>query len=209
MAKQFRYFVGIDEAGRGPLAGPVAVAAVVQPIRMSRRVLDSDKSLGILRDSKHLSPKKRERWFGWLRKQQIARRLRFTSSLVGEKTIDRIGIVRAVKIGIRRVLGRLKIKPGQYRIVLDGGLKASAKYKNQQTVIRGDSTVPIIMLASIVAKIRRDRRLVRLAHRFPSYGFEIHKGYGTKKHYTALRRRGLSSIHRRSFLKKYFGDDPR
>lgn len=186
------------------MAGPVAVAIVAVPT-MSRRVLKDSNDLGFgpLRDSKHLTPSRRESWFAWLKKQQARGRLRFTVSLVGEKTIDQKGIVVAVKTGIRRILHRLKIRPGQCQILLDGGLKAPAKYKNQQTVIRGDSTVTIIMLASIAAKVRRDRRMRRLAKRYPGYGFEIHKGYGTRVHYAALRRRGLSSLHRRSFLKKF------
>lgn len=195
----YKYLIGIDEAGRGPLAGPVAVAAVaVSRLNLDRKRFDL--GFGPLRDSKHLAPRRREEWFGWLKKQRARGRLRFTASLVGEKTIDRIGIVRAVKIGIRRVLGRLKIRSNDCRILLDGGLKAPAKYHNQRTVIHGDNLIPIIMLASIAAKVRRDRRMGRLSKRYPGYGFEIHKGYGTKKHYAALRRQGLSPLHRRSFM---------
>lgn len=187
------------------MAGPVSVAAVVLPPRTtllkSSRVVLGD---GRLRDSKHLTPAAREEWFRWLKKQQAVGRLYFSVSLVGEKIVDSKGIVPAVKIGIRRVLYRLQMSPDDCRLRLDGSLKAPAKYLNQQTVIRGDSTVPIIMLASIAAKVRRDRRMMRLARRYVGYGFEIHKGYGTRKHYATLRRRGLSPLHRRSFLKKLF-----
>ncbi len=185
------------------MAGPVAVAAIAI---MSRSNLDRkrfDLGFGKLRDSKHLAPRRREEWFDWLRKQQAARWLRFTVSLVGEKTIDRIGIVRAVKIGVKRCLARLDLKPEQCRILLDGSLHAPKIYQNQKTIIRGDNRIKIIMLASIAAKVRRDRRMRRLAKRYPGYGFEIHKGYGTRAHYVALRQRGLSPLHRRSFLKKF------
>ena len=210
--KKGRYLIGIDEAGRGPLAGPVSVAAVAI---MSRLNLDGlllrpnlsaprfDLGFGSLRDSKKLSAEKRGRWFNWLQFQQARGRLLFKTALVGEKIIDRQGIVPAVRIGIARVLRRLKILPDHSRILLDGGLRAPAKYKNQQTIIRGDSSVPIIMLAAIAAKVRRDRRMIRLARRYPNYQFEIHKGYGTRRHYAALRRHGLSPLHRRSFLKKF------
>src|SRR3989344_818710 len=195
--RQPRYVVGIDEAGRGPLAGPVSVAAVVaRSTQLSRIVLDSDKSLGILRDSKKLSPKKREQWFKWLKEKRKNKQLRFAVSLVGEKIIDREGIVSAVRIGIRRCLKRFGLKPEQCRVLLDGSLYAPKIYQNQKTIICGDEKIPIIMLASIIAKVRRDRRMVKLARVYPYYHFQIHKGYGTRLHCAALRRHGLSPRHR-------------
>ncbi|MEK7621748.1 MAG: ribonuclease HII [Patescibacteria group bacterium] len=192
-----KYLVGIDEAGRGPLAGPVAVAAVLQ---LSRRVLDSDKSLGRLQDSKKLSSKKREAWFEWLKRKQTNGDLKFTVALVSEKIIDRVGIVRAIKIGIKQCLDRLDLKSTQCRVLLDGGLRAPKNYQNQKTIIRGDEQEPVIALASIVAKVTRDRRLNKLAKIYPNYSFEIHKGYGTRAHYSALRRHGFSPLHRRTFI---------
>ncbi len=197
---QKRYLVGIDEAGRGPLAGPVSVAVVVQ---LARIVLDSDKMLGILRDSKKLSEQKREEWFKWLREKKKKGDLDFAVSLVGEKIIDQRGIVRAVKIGIGRCLKRLKLNPNQCQVLLDGSLKAPKIYRDQRTIIRGDETIPIIALASIVAKVTRDRKMVRLGKKFPNYQLAIHKGYGTRAHYRALRKYGLSPLHRRSFLKDF------
>jgi ribonuclease HII len=213
--KTIKYVIGIDEAGRGPLAGPVSVAAVAL---MSRHRLDSDlrSNLGTerfdlgfgppaggLRDSKKLSAKKREQWFVWLKQKQKNGELKFAVSLVGEKIIDRQGIVRAVKIGIKRCLDRLNLEPERCRILLDGSLHAPKIYKNQKTIIRGDEKIPLIMLASIVAKVTRDRKMIRLAKISPHYGFEIHKGYGTRAHYRALHRHGLSPLHRRSFLKNF------
>ncbi len=152
-----------------------------------------------LRDSKQLSAKRRDAWYRWLQKAQQRGELNFAVSLVGEKIIDQRGIVYAINLGLRRVLRRLNLRPARCLIQLDGGLRAPAGFKNQQTIIRGDQSVPIIMLASIAAKVRRDRRLIRLARRYPGYGFEVHKGYGTAAHYQALHRLGLSPIHRRSF----------
>ncbi|MEK7585000.1 MAG: ribonuclease HII [Patescibacteria group bacterium] len=188
-----RYLVGIDEAGRGPLAGPVAVAVVVTKWKLNLKV----------RDSKKLSEKKREEWFRWLKEQKKKGRLDFVVSLVGEKIIDEQGIVPAVRTGIRRCLKRLNLDPKSCRILLDGSLSAPKIYEDQETIIRGDETVPIIALASIAAKVKRDRRLTRLAKKHPKYGFEVHKGYGTRAHYAALRRHGLSPLHRRSFLKDF------
>ena len=188
-----RYLVGIDEAGRGPLAGPVSVAAVVS----IRRGGFNNK----IRDSKKLSEPKREEWFKWLKEKQKKGELKFAVSLVGEKIIDEQGIVPAVRIGIKRCLNRLKLNPAQCRVLLDGSLKAPKIYQDQETIIRGDETVSIIALASIAAKVTRDRKMVRLSKRFPNYQFSIHKGYGTRAHYAALRRHGLSPLHRRSFCK--------
>lgn len=200
MARQTLCAVGVDEAGRGPLAGPVSVAAVAL---MARVPLDIGMSRGTLKDSKQLSEKKRGQWFEWLRGKQKSGRIKFTASLVGEKTIDRIGIVKAVKIGIGRCLKRLDLKPEQCRVLLDGNLAAPKVYRNQKTIIRGDEKIPLIMLASIIAKVRRDRRMIKLARVYPDYNFETHKGYGTRAHYRALNRYGLSPLHRRSFLKNF------
>ena len=209
--EQIRYVIGIDEAGRGSLAGPVSVAAVVIMSRLNLdRLLRSklgterfDLGFGSLHDSKKLSAKKREQWFEWLKQKKKSGQLKFVVSLVGEKIIDRIGIVRAVRLGIKRCLDRLDLKPERCRILLDGSLQAPKIYRHQRTIIRGDEKIPVIMLASIIAKVHRDRKMIRLAKIFPNYNFEIHKGYGTRAHYRALHRHGLSPLHRRSFLKNF------
>ncbi len=189
-----KFIIGIDEAGRGPLAGPVAVAAVAVKRGYDWRPFD-------LKDSKQLSPRRRTEWYQWLLAARRQGRLDFAVSLVGEKIIDERGIVTAVRLGLERVLRRLKLAPESCRVLLDGGLRAPKFYLKQKTIIRGDSLVPIIMLASIAAKVRRDRRLISWAARYPGYSFEIHKGYGTKAHYQALRRLGLTPVHRRSFCR--------
>lgn len=191
--------VGVDEAGRGPLAGPVAVGVV-----MARTILDSDKSLGVLRDSKKLTRAARERWFAWLKDLRRRKKLNFVVSLVGAKVIDKQGITKAVALGISRSLRRLKLSPKTSKILLDGLLRAPKKFSNQKTIIGGDDSEPLIALASIAAKVTRDRKMVRLARLYPNYKFEIHKGYGTKLHYRCLKKFGCSPLHRQSFLKKNY-----
>jgi ribonuclease HII len=184
--------VGIDEAGRGPLAGPVAVGAVAL---LQLAGLD----LTGLKDSKQLSAAARAAWFLKMRDWRAAGQLNYATALVGAKLIDERGISWAIRSGLARCLQKLEIGFDS-RILLDGGLRAPKLYLNQTTIIRGDESEPAIALASIAAKIRRDRHLVRLAQRYPDYGFEIHKGYGTARHYAALAQHGPCPIHRRSFL---------
>ncbi len=190
-----RYIVGIDEAGRGPLAGPVSVAAVAIPIRQYHVLV---RYFSDAKDSKKLSPKQRESLMMKIKKR--SRSLSFSVSLVGNALIDRRGIVWAIRTAIKRCLIKLNVPPDGSRVLLDGSLKAPEKFSDQKTIIRGDDTVKIISLASIVAKVHRDRHIMRMAKRFPEYGFEIHKGYGTRHHLKMLRKHGPSAIHRRSFL---------
>ncbi len=192
---KMKYVVGIDEAGRGPLAGPVAVGAV----KISR---DSNKNFfrGI-KDSKKLSSKKREEWFGLVRKAQRNGGLDFAVSLVSEKVIDRRGIVSAVALGIKRCLDKLRLDERESQLFLDGALRAPLKFTHQSTVVRGDEKIPVISLASIVAKVTRDRQMVRLSKRFPEFDFQTHKGYGTRAHRLAIQKHGPTILHRQSFLK--------
>jgi len=121
---------------------------------------------------------------------------------VSERLIDRNGMGWALRTAVARVLAKLSLPLNETSILLDGGLKAPANYINQKTIIRGDEKEWLIALASIIAKVKRDRFLVRLARKYPEYGFERHKGYGTKAHYEAIKRYGLCQIHRKSFLTK-------
>jgi ribonuclease HII len=152
-----------------------------------------------LKDSKQLSAAARAAWFLKMRDWRAAGQLNYATALVGAKLIDERGISWAIRSGLARCLQKLEIGFDS-RILLDGGLRAPKLYLNQTTIIRGDESEPAIALASIAAKIRRDRHLVRLAQRYPDYGFEIHKGYGTARHYAALAQHGPCPIHRRSFL---------
>jgi ribonuclease HII len=193
-----KYIVGVDEAGRGPLAGPVSLAALAIRVE-DEALLKNDR----IRDSKQLSEKAREKKLAELKVLRKNGKVRYAVSLVGSKFIDQKGIVAAVKKGIWNVLSRLKLEAETTLVLLDGGIKAPHTFKNQKTIIRGDATVPVIAHASIVAKVTRDRKMKKFALSFPEYGFEIHKGYGTTAHIAKIKKHGLSKIHRKTFLKKY------
>lgn len=188
--------VGIDEAGRGPLAGPASVACVA---------IHSDevqRAFPIVRDSKKLSPKKREVWFEEILRLKKEGALSYASDLIGADIIDTKGITHAIKQGVVIVLAEVNV-PTDTQILLDGGLKAPQEYTNQKTIIRGDEKELAIALASVVAKVTRDRYMIELAQTYPEYGFEIHKGYGTKKHIQAIVEKGLSVVHRKTFCRRF------
>ena len=154
-----------------------------------------------LRDSKQLSRAQREEWFTQIESWQKAGKCDFAVSMVSAKEIDAHGISRAIKKALAETLDTLECSTDAL-ILLDGSLHAPESFHNQITIIKGDEKEPIISLASIVAKVTRDRYMTRFAERYPHYGFERHMGYGTADHYTALKKYGLCPIHRRSFLKK-------
>ncbi len=191
-----RYLIGIDEAGRGPLAGPVAVGAVVIPLNFDWKVLDG------VRDSKNLSEKTREKIFERTLELQRSNQLRFAVCTSSALYIDTYGIVPAVKRALAEALSRLETNPRECRVLLDGSLKAPTEYSNQTTIIRGDDTEPIISLASIMAKVTRDRLMRRLAPRYPAYGFETHKGYATVAHRQRIRTQGFCPLHRKTFCSR-------
>ena len=188
-----KYLIGIDEAGRGPLAGPVAVGAVMVPADFDWGVLQG------VRDSKKLSEKKREEFYTRAKELEQTRVLRFTVSTSSSAYIDTYGIVPAIKRALAEALSRFDIEPHDCRVLLDGSLRAPAEYINQETIIRGDDTEPVISLASIMAKVTRDRLMKRLSPKYPAYAFHLHKGYGTASHLSAIAQWGLSDIHRASF----------
>ncbi|MDP2641966.1 MAG: ribonuclease HII [bacterium] len=194
------YVVGIDEAGRGPLAGPVAVGAVAIPSPTSPRLRGIYKKFfkGI-KDSKKLTPEERELWYELALEAKRDGLLNFAVSLVSERVIDRKGISYAIRLGIKRCIEALEV-PENSQIFLDGGIKAPERFAHQVTVIKGDEKIPIVSLASIVAKVTRDRKMVRLSKKFPEFNFHIHKGYGTSLHRIALRKYGSTVVHRQSFL---------
>lgn len=194
--KSIKYIVGIDEVGRGPLAGPVAVGAMVFRGKIPREFLAA-------RDSKQLSPAARDEWFRKIRAAQRNGVLDFKISFVSAELIDRKGIAPAVRLALARTLGRLTLDPSHTLVLLDGSLRAPDHFLFQETIIGGDRTEPIISLASIAAKVLRDRKMTRLAREFPEYGFDIHKGYGTAAHIAALKKHGPSPLHRRSFIRNF------
>ena len=197
------YLVGIDEVGRGPLAGPVAGGGLVMKTKSAKRFrLFYQKGETFLRDSKKLSEKQREEWFEIICAERKRGALDFSVSFVSHIMIDKRGLAWALRTATARALTRLAI-PTDSAIFLDGGLRAPEIFKNQKTIIKGDEKIPVIALASIVAKVTRDHLMIRMAEKYPQYGFEKHKGYGTKEHFAAIKKHGLCPIHRRSFLLKF------
>ncbi len=180
---------GIDEAGRGPLAGPVCAAAVILP---EHCVIPG------LNDSKKLSDKRRRELFPVIKENALAYGIAFAS----ETEIDEINILQATFLAMRRALDSLSIRP-DYALI-DGNRETDFGLP-VRTVVRGDSLSASIAAASILAKVTRDDWMIRMSKEYPGYGFEIHKGYGTKAHYEALDRLGACAAHRQSFLKKYYG----
>lgn len=200
-----KFLIGIDEVGRGPIAGPVAVGALV--------FLDkkASKFLFGARDSKKISESKREEWYLKILEAKKMGLIDFKVSFSSNKIIDKKGITFAIKNCLKRSISQLKdndskkIMPEKCRVLLDGGLKAPPNFKNQETIIKGDDKELVISLASIVAKVTRDRYMKKISKTYSKYGFEIHKGYGTFSHYKALKNIGISDIHRVSFLKGLVG----
>jgi len=188
---------GIDEVGRGPIAGPVAVGTF---IFLDEKVKRSFRGV---KESKQLTEIEREKWFAKIEKAKANGLVNFSVNFQSEKIIDKKGLSWAIKTALNKSLSDLNLNPKKVIVLLDGGLKAPPEYIDQKTIIKGDEKESIIALASICAKVLRDRRMIGLGKKYPEYGFEIHKGYGTRKHYEAIKKFGLLKEHRRSFLKNY------
>ena len=196
MKRKITHIVGVDEAGRGPLAGPVAVGIAVVPYNFDWGLIPG------VGDSKKVSEKNRKAIFLRTKKLKKQGLLDFHVSLVSNSTIDRTSITRAVALGITRAFTKLKLNPKTTDVRLDGLLKAPADFLIQETIIKGDQKETVIGLASIMAKVTRDAHMVRVAREYPQYSFEIHKGYGTLKHRQAIKSHGLTPLHRKSFCKR-------
>jgi ribonuclease HII len=193
------WLIGIDEVGRGPLAGPVCIGLCKFPAGKRRKIW---KIIEGVKDSKKLSEAERHFWSRQMKALSTAGMISYHTSFVSHAIIDRKGIAKAVRLAIKRTIKKAELEPKKCEILLDGSLRAPKEFKNQKTIIKGDEKEPIIALASIVAKVRRDNRMKKLAKKYPGYGFEIHKGYGTKEHIRALKKLGPSDIHRQSFIAK-------
>ena len=193
-----QWLIGVDEAGRGALAGPVCVGAVLYPEDFDWRegfALVTRRGEPKLRDSKKLSAQQR----GILYEYIVAHgRLKHAAALVDAATIDSIGIVNAAHEAAAVALSRLGITTTKVRVLLDAGLKAPGAWE-QESFVRGDENIPAIALASIIAKVTRDRLMEELSSSYGGYGFEGHKGYGTEEHVRAIKKQGLALVHRRSF----------
>ena len=186
----FEIVCGIDEAGRGPLAGPVCAAAVILP---------RDLEIEGLNDSKKLSDKRRRVLFDEITAQAVTYGIAFAT----EQEIDEINILQATFLAMRRALAQLSIQPS---IALIDGNRETDFGLPARTIVKGDSLSANIAAASILAKVTRDEFMLEQAKLYPEYGFDIHKGYGTKAHYEALRKYGPCPIHRRTFLKKFYAE---
>lgn len=188
--KGYKSVCGIDEAGRGPLAGPVYAAAVILPI---------GAEIDGLNDSKKLSEKKREELFDIINEIAIS----VSVGIATEKEIDEINILQATFLAMKRAIEGLEI-PADYAII--DGNRAPELEIPTETVVKGDGKVMSVAAASIIAKVSRDRFMLKMAEEYPEYQFEKHKGYGTRLHYEMIEKYGVSPIHRRSFLKKLLGE---
>ena len=185
-----QWICGVDEAGRGPLAGPVCAAAVILPANVSIPGLD---------DSKKLSDKRRRELFPIIKEQAIAYGIAFAD----HREIDEINILQATFLAMERAIAQLSTKP---EVALIDGNRQKDFGIPVETVVHGDSRSASIAAASILAKVTRDDYMMEAAKIYPQYSFEIHKGYGTKAHYAALTEYGPCSIHRMSFLRKFYGE---
>jgi len=228
-ASPHKYIIGIDEVGRGALAGPVTVTAVLMPQNFKAKIRVNpllkiknpriSASIIKLRDSKKLSSKQREIWFQWIKKHSNILKnvgMFYTTANVSPKIIDKINISNAANLAATRAFTRLVnnftivrlLTKSRIKVFLDGGLYLNKNlirinqfnpHKSASTVIKGDEKIPAIALASIVAKVSRDREMRKLHKKYPQYDFIHNVGYGTKKHISAIKKFGFSPLHRRSF----------
>ena len=189
-AQGVKVICGVDEAGRGPLAGPVCAAAVILPEHLE---------ISGLTDSKKLTDKKRRELFPIIKEQAIA----YGIGLASEQEIDEINILQATFLAMQRALDQLAVKPDL--ALIDGNRETDFGIPCL-TVVKGDSRSANIAAASVLAKVTRDLYMEELAETYPQYGFKIHKGYGTKAHYAALTEHGMCDAHRRTFLRKFYGE---
>lgn len=189
-AKGFKAICGVDEAGRGPLAGPVCAAAVILP---------PDCVIEGLNDSKKLSEKKREALFDVIKDKALA----YSIAMASEKEIDEINILQATFLAMKRAVDSLSIKPDY--ILVDGNRDPLFDTETE-LVVKGDSLSASIAAASVLAKVTRDRFMLEIDKKYPQYQFSKHKGYGTKLHYEMIAEYGISDVHRRTFLKKLTGE---
>lgn len=190
--QNIKLIAGVDEAGRGPLAGPVCVAAVIMPY-------DKNEIIEEINDSKKLTEKKREKLFDLI----IEKAISYKIVLINEKIIDEINILNAIKLGMKQAIEGLSVKP---ELVLIDAVPLDLNIKNE-SIIKGDAKCYNIAAASILAKVTRDRLMVELDQKYPNYNFKKHKGYGTKEHIENLKKFGKCEIHRNSFIKNFISNE--
>ena len=191
MEQGYTLICGVDEAGRGPLAGPVCAAAVILP---------KDLEIPGLNDSKKLTEKKREALYDVITEKALA----YGIAMVSEQEIDEINILQATFLAMKGAVEALSVKPDF--VLIDGNREPDLGELPLKTIVKGDSRSANIAAASILAKVTRDRYMMAIDGEYPQYSFAVHKGYGTQKHYAALREFGPCPAHRRTFLKKFYGE---
>ena len=189
LAQGVQLICGVDEAGRGPLAGPVCAAAVILPPGLE---------IPGLNDSKKLTDKKRRELFPIIQEKAIAYGIAFATS----EEIDKINILQATYLAMERAIGRLSVRP---ELALIDGNRSKDFGIHAETVVKGDSLSANIAAASVLAKVTRDDYMLEMARLYPNYDFDVHKGYGTKLHYEKIAAHGICPIHRTTFLKKFYG----
>ena len=189
MEKGYSLICGVDEAGRGPLAGPVCAAAVILP---------TDLDIPGLNDSKKLTEKKRDELYDIITAQAVA----YGIAMVSEEEIDEINILQATFLAMKRAVESLAVKPDF--VLIDGNREPDLEDLPLKTIVKGDSRSANIAAASILAKVTRDRYMTELDAVYPQYGFAVHKGYGTKKHYAALEAFDACPAHRKTFLRTFY-----
>ncbi len=196
------YIVGIDEVGRGPLCGPVAVGLVVMKVS-DYDTLRQTAIFPVGKDSKKLSAKKREFFLTKIKELQMGGVLNYGVFFEDNEVIDKQGIAVAIKMAIKKGLANLGSDPATTRVLLDGGLKAPSEFTQQESIIRGDEQELIIGLASIAAKVSRDQLMVSLAKEIPHYDLASNMGYGTARHCQDLKKYGPCSLHRKTFIRRF------
>lgn len=195
-----RFLVGIDEVGRGPLAGPVSVCLVSCEAKIYKK-LKRDRRLPVFgKDSKKLLQEDREKYSTILKLLSKEGKISYSINHVSNKVIDSRGISFAIKQAVILGVKKLKLNPKNCEVLLDGRLKASQEFKKQKTIIKGDEKEKIIAWASILAKVSRDALMSQAHKKYPKYGFKKHKGYGTEMHRKMIKKYGSSSLHRKTFL---------
>lgn len=190
-----KWIIGIDEVGRGPVAGPVAVCACAIEVSNYRKI-----KKGNLNDSKKMTSGNRDIWYQKSIEMKTSGLIKYSVAYKSNLFIDKKGISLAIRECIALALNNLKIKPNNCVVLLDGSLKAPKEYLNQRTIIKGDMKEKIISFASVIAKVSRDKKMELLHRKYPQYNWRSNKGYGTKEHYRAILKHGKTQLHRKTFL---------
>lgn len=192
-----KYLIGVDEVGRGPIAGPVTIGVFCVEQKNMKAVTQRLKGIT---DSKQLRPAQREQYLTLVKQLSLEGKCSYATASVSAKLIDTRGISWAIKTALKRALQKIGTSPEDSYVFLDGSLYAPDNYLYQETIIKGDVHNPLIATASVIAKVTRDAAMVRLSKKYPEYLFEQHKGYGTRKHYDAIKENGACEIHRKMWI---------